>query len=186
MSNAPNSRASAANKRLIAQLLIVVVGMFAFGFALVPLYDIFCDLTGLNGKTAGQVTANSSVVDKERWVKIEFLATNNNGEHLPWDFRPMVKKIRIHPGENKRIAYFAKNNSNKEMTVQAIPSVTPGIAAKYLRKTECFCFNQQTLKAGESMEMPLIFHVDRDLPKDIGTVTLSYTIFDINSKKTPS
>jgi cytochrome c oxidase assembly protein subunit 11 len=115
-------------------------------------------------------------VDKSRSVEVQFLATRN--AKLPWDFYPKLKSVTLHPGENKKIEYVAKNNSDHTMTVQAIPSVTPGLAANYLRKTECFCFNQQTLKSGQSMDMPLIFHLDPELPSEYHTVTLSYTLFD--------
>ena len=157
--------------------------MFGFGYLMVPLYDVLCDALGINGKTGGQVSASVLPIDKSRTITVQFIA--NNGKNLPWKFYPINKTVKIHPGENKRIAYFAENISGRTMTVQAIPSVTPGLAANYLKKTECFCFNQQTLKNKESMEMPLIFHLDRDIPKNIRVVTLSYTLFDVtkNAKK---
>ncbi len=122
-----------------------------------------------------------AAIDKTRTVMVLFLATNN--ANLPWKFHPYRASIQVHPGENTRVAYYAKNQSNSVMTVQAIPNVAPGIAAKYLKKTECFCFTQQTLKSGESMDMPLLFHIDRDLPKNVNTVVLAYTLFDVSHKK---
>jgi len=163
--------------------LIAAVLMFGFGFALVPLYNVMCSAWGINGKTGGQVTYDATQVhiDKNRWVTIEFLATNN--KDLPWKFYPLKQKLKVHPGQIYRIDYFAQNDSNKIMTVQAIPSVAPGLAAKYLKKTECFCFTQQTFKGGESQDMPVLFHIDPALPKYIRTVSLSYTMFDASKFK---
>lgn len=171
----PNTTRS--NRRLLLKLVIIVVGMFGFGFAMVPLYDMFCEVTGINGKTSGDVAeVNAAGVDESRTITVQFLATNN--EQLPWIFKPNQFSLKMHPGEMKRTSYYAKNLTDKTMVVQAIPSVSPGLAAKYLRKTECFCFTQQSLKGGEEMDMPLLFHVDPDLPEDIQTITLSYTMFD--------
>lgn len=166
-----------STKRLVVKLSAIVVGMFIFGFALVPIYNVMCKTLGINGKTSGEVQAMGSHIDKSRNITVLFLATNN--ARLDWKFRPETQKIVVHPGENARIAYFAENNTNQTMTVQAIPSVSPGVAANYLLKTECFCFTQQTLKPHEKMDMPLLFHLDPDLPKNINTVTLSYTLFDV-------
>lgn len=165
------------NKKVIFILIIVIIAMFFFGYAMVPLYNVLCNKLGINGKTGGATTI-SSTIDTSRWITIEFLANNNAG--LPWKFYPMVTKIKIHPGENKIVTYFAKNDSNKTMTVQAIPSFTPSEAAKYMKKTECFCFRQQTLKSQQSMVWPVIFHIDEAIPKYIHTVTLSYTLFDLS------
>lgn len=168
-------------KRLTITLLVCALSMFGFGYALVPLYDVMCKSLGLNGKTSGEASAPVSTVDLSRTITVQFLATNN--ENLPWKFYPRQTTIEVHPGENTHVSYYAKNESPKTMVVQAIPSVAPGIAAKYLKKTECFCFRQQTLASQASMEMPLIFHLDRDLPKHINTVTLSYTLFDVTDKQ---
>lgn len=168
--------------RLVFILLLCSLAMFGFGFALVPIYDVLCKGLGINGKTGGQESlAAVSAIDYSRTITVQFVATNN--ERLPWKFYPMQRSIEVHPGQNTRVAYFAQNQTQNNMVVQAIPSVTPSRAAKYLRKTECFCFTQQTLKGHESMEMPLIFHIDRDLPADINTVTLSYTLFDVTGKQ---
>ncbi len=151
--------------------------MFGFGFAMVPLYDVFCDITGINGKTGRieQEAALSQQVDKERLVTVEFLATVNS--ELPWEFKPMIRKIKVHPGEVTEVNYFARNKTDRLVAGQAIPSLAPGLAAKYFNKTECFCFTRQTLQPGESKEMPLRFVVDPQLPEEIRTVSLSYTFF---------
>jgi cytochrome c oxidase assembly protein subunit 11 len=169
------------NRKVIIYLLALVVAMFGFGFALVPIYDAMCKTLGINGKTGGP-SVNTAAVDESRTVTVLFIANNN--ANLPWKFYPMIKKIILHPGQNARISYFAENETNHVMTVQAIPSVSPGIAAKYLKKTECFCFNRQTLKSKQSMEMPLLFHLDPNLPKNMNTVILSYTLFDVTNIKT--
>jgi len=174
--NAQAANKRTNNKKVVLILVVAVIGMFGFGFALVPLYDVFCNITGLNGKTNNQAVSNNAPVDKSRLITVQFIATNN--ATLPWKFYPLIKKVKVHPGENRRIAYYAENDSGKTMVVQAIPSVSPNDAARYLKKTECFCFNQQTLKSGESMDMPLIFHIDKDIPKNVRTITLSYTLFD--------
>lgn len=167
-------------RRLASWLTVGVIAMFAFGYALVPLYNTMCKVLGINGKTGSAVVAAEQThVDTSRLITVEFISTNNRT--LPWDFYPNIHKITMHPGEMKRISFFAKNNSNQRMTVQAIPSVTPGLAAKYLKKTECFCFDQQTLESGDSLDMPVLFHLDPELPKNIRTVTLSYTMFDITN-----
>jgi len=168
---------TAANKRIVARLAVVVLAMFGFGFALVPLYDVFCEITGLNGKT-GRIAAEEALarkVDEKRLVTVEFLASVN-GE-LPWEFRPVVRKVSVHPGEVTEVSYFASNSTGKTVAGQAIPSVAPGLAAKYFNKTECFCFTRQTLGPNEGKEMPLRFVVDPELPEDIRTVSLSYTFY---------
>ncbi len=167
-------------KKILLWLAILVFGMFLFSYALVPLYNVMCKALGINGKTTGNSVLNTAYIDKSRTITMQFLATNN--ESLNWEFRPEVKKITLHPGADTKVAYYAKNNTNHTMTVQAIPSVTPGLAASHLKKTECFCFEQQTLKAHQSIDMPIIFHFDNSLPKNIHEVTLSYTLFAIKRK----
>lgn len=164
------------NRSLALSLVGVILIMFAFGFALIPLYNVLCKSWGLNGKFIAEKSTASQSIDKTRTVLVEFLATNN--ANLPWSFYPVTHNAQLHPGENILIYYYAKNNSNETMTVQAIPSISPGNAARYLKKTECFCFTRQTFKAGEERKMPVLFHLDQDLPKDIHTVSLSYTLFD--------
>ncbi|MFA5960502.1 MAG: cytochrome c oxidase assembly protein [Tatlockia sp.] len=169
--------------RLIVTLMVIVLGMFAFGFALVPIYNSLCKTLGINGKTnstAVAFDASRATVVKDREILVEFIATNNGG--VPWNFYPKIKKMKVHPGEIAKLAFYAENKTGHRMTVQAIPSVTPGIAAKYLKKTECFCFTQQTLNGHEAMNMPLLFHLDKELPEKVKTITLSYTLFDVTDK----
>ncbi|MDJ0862903.1 MAG: cytochrome c oxidase assembly protein [Gammaproteobacteria bacterium] len=167
-----------ATRGLVARLTLVAVGMFGFGFALVPLYDVFCDLTGINGKTGrvDQASAEATQVDESRWVTVEFVANVSSG--LPWTFRPEERRIRVHPGEVAETVFFARNATSVDGVGQAVPSVAPSLAAKYFSKTECFCFSQQPLNAGELKEMPVKFIVDPRLPKDITTITLAYTFFE--------
>ena len=169
-----------SHRRTFIWLSILVVAMFGFGYALVPLYNVLCTTLGINGKTNTSSVKNTALVDKSRTVTVTFIANNN--ARLPWEFKPKIKRIDIHPGENVKLAFFARNNSGHTMTVQAVPSVTPGLAAAHLKKTECFCFNQQTLQAGQSMDMPLIFHLDNQLPRNIHDVTLAYTLFKATGK----
>ncbi len=171
-------QAQASNRRLIGKLVLLVFAMFGFGFALVPLYDVFCDITGLNGKT-GTADANSitkDAVDRSRTITVEF--TGNTAGGLPWEFRPAVAKMQVHPGALTRTSYFARNTSGHAGVGRAIPSVTPSEAAAHFKKTECFCFTEQTLEAGELKEMPVQFVVESDLPPGINTVTLSYAFFN--------
>ena len=164
------------NKKVVKNLLFVVVGMFGFGFALVPLYDVFCDITGLNGKTGDQYASQEQVqVDTSREIKVEFLA-NVNAE-MPWEFKPLTYSVKVHPGESSRIEYVARNKTDRDIVGQAVPSVSPGIAAAHFQKTECFCFTEQVLKAGEEKIMPVVFMIDPSIDEDVHEVTLSYTFF---------
>lgn len=170
-------------RRLLVVLSGIVLSMFAFGFALVPIYNSLCQTLGINGKTNAKAVAydaSTANIDKNREVLVEFVTTNNSG--VPWVFYPKTTRIKVHPGEIVKLAFYAENKTDYPMTVQAIPSVTPGIAAKYLKKTECFCFTKQTLNGHEAMDMPLLFHLDPDLPQKVNTVTLSYTLFDVTGK----
>lgn len=163
------------------KLVLVVFAMFGFGFALVPLYDVFCDITGLNGKTATTATTyTADGIDESRTVKVQFISRMAKG--IPWQFEPVVREIDVHPGEMKLVKFYAKNESMRDIVGQAVPSVSPGQAALYFQKIECFCFNQQPLKANEEVEMALQFYVDPELPDDISTLTLSYTLYDITGK----
>jgi len=165
------------NSKVVKKLLLATVFMFGFGYALVPLYDIFCDITGLNGRTSDQAAeVKPADIDMNRWVTVEFTGSVNN--NLPWRFRPAISKMKVRPGEPSRINYVAKNVSSNAIVGNAVPSVSPGQAAKYFTKTECFCFTQQELKSGEEKEMPVVFIVDKNIPKRINTVTLSYTFFN--------
>ena len=175
-----------ANRRVVKRLGIAALLMFGFGFAMVPLYDVFCDITGLNGKT-GRIEleeALSQTVDEDREVTVEFLATVHSD--LPWEFRPMVKKVKVHPGEVIEVNYFARNKTGDVVTGQAVPSLAPGLAAKYFSKTECFCFTRQALGPGEGKEMPLRFIVDPELPENVRTVSLSYTFYQAKPEEAGS
>jgi cytochrome c oxidase assembly protein subunit 11 len=165
-----------ANRRTALKLGAVAAGMFAFGYALVPLYDVICEVTGLNGKPTGRVEASSANVDRSRSVTVEFVGQAQSG--LPWEFRPMTTALDVHPGETMTVKYYARNRADETVTGQAVPSVMPGIAAARFKKIECFCFTQQELKAGEAREMAVQFVVDPKLAPEVKTITLSYTFFN--------
>ena len=175
------SERASANRRVVRRLLVAAIAMFGFGFALVPLYDVFCDITGINGKT-GRIAAEvalSQHVDRERTVTVEFLSSVHSD--LAWDFKPVVKRVKVHPGEVTEVSYVARNRTGEMVAGQAVPSLAPGLAARYFNKTECFCFTRQTLGPNEEKLMPLRFVVDPELPEEIGTVSLSYTFFQAES-----
>ncbi|MGD8524812.1 MAG: cytochrome c oxidase assembly protein [Thioalkalispiraceae bacterium] len=182
-----------SNNKVVGLLSLVAIGMFGFGFALVPLYNLICDTFGLNGKfteieqgtvDVAQQAKRAEKIQKRqdlsRKVTVEFFSSLN--QNLQWEFRPMTRKIKLHPGEVKTVKYYAKNKTGREVVAQAIPSISPGPANKYFTKMECFCFSQQTFKPGEEKEMPLIFVVDPDLPKNISTISLAYTFFDTENR----
>jgi len=166
----------------VLKLATVSVAMFAFVFVvMVPLYNVLCDALGINGKTSAQAyTAVDAAVDTGRSITVQFIATNNDG--MPWEFRPQVTAMAVHPGAANDTVFFAANPTTQDMVAQAIPSVSPSRAAEYFHKTECFCFNQQPLGGESNTLMPLQFIVDQDLPKDIKTITLSYTLFDVTAR----
>ncbi len=165
-------------RRTLIRSTLVAGGMFGFGFAMVPLYDVFCKVTGLNGKTSSTpYQAKEAKVDTSRVIKVQFVATKNAG--MSWDFKPSVPEVSLHPGEVGKLSFFAKNPTDQRIIGQAIPSVSPFQATNYLHKVECFCFTTQVLEAGEEKVMPLRIIVDQDLPKHIKTLTLSYTLFDV-------
>lgn len=167
--------------RLVAKLGLLAVGMFGFAFALVPLYDVFCEITGLNGKTQSKpYEAVEAKIDESREIKVQFIATNNDG--MTWEFGPTDNVVRVHPGAITETSFIASNPTGEFMTGQAIPSVMPLKAAEFFHKTECFCFNSQQLAGGETVDMPLKFIIDQDLPKDVKTITLSYTLFDVTQR----
>ena len=165
----------------VAKLGAVAVAMFAFVFVvMVPLYNVLCDALGINGKTSSEAyTAVVAQVDESRSIKVQFVATNNDG--MPWAFSPDVTEMVVHPGAANDTVFFAANPTAQSMIAQAIPSVSPSRAAEYFHKTECFCFEQQPLDGNSEAEMPLQFIVDQDLPADIKTITLSYTLFDVTA-----
>jgi cytochrome c oxidase assembly protein subunit 11 len=167
--------------RSARRLGLVVLAMFGFGFALVPLYSVFCELTGLNGKT-GVVEARAldGAVDYSRLVTVEF--TGSVSSQLPWEFAPVKFKMKVHPGKVYDASFVARNLASAAKVAQAVPSVAPSEASRYFDKTECFCFTEQRFEAGETRELPLRFVVDTGLPPEIKTVTLSYTFFERESK----
>jgi cytochrome c oxidase assembly protein subunit 11 len=180
MNNNHTERA-ASNRRLALKLAAVTVAMFGFGFALAPMYNLMCQAFGINGKVA-RVTAEGDAppVATDRTVTVEFTGLAISG--LPWEFRPLVKKMEVYVGKTIEAEYLVRNLAQEEITGQAIPSVTPGVAAAHFGKIECFCFTQQTLKPGETRKMPVRFVVDAGLDKAVHTITLSYSFF--NADKT--
>ncbi len=159
---------------------VIAVAMFGFGYLLVPLYDVFCEITGLNGKTGRvdeQAVVDRYTPDTSRTVKVQFVANNNLG--MPWQFGPVEATMEVHPGKVYTTAFTAHNPTTRDMIGQAVPSVAPGKASRYFNKTECFCFDQQPLAAGETKEMPIRFIVDPNMPRDVETLTLAYTVFDV-------
>ena len=163
-----------------AKLFLAPVLFFAFAFAMVPLYNVFCEVTGLNGKTSSNVYAGETrVVDETRTVSVDFTSFSNPG--FPVKFFPMVKKLDVIPGKLYTITYYAENRSNETIVGQAIPSVAPGLAASYFKKLECFCFSQQTFEPKVPIEMPVRFFVDSDLDKDIKNITLSYNFLKVKN-----
>ena len=177
-SNKHQQAVERSNRKLGLTLAMVTIAMFGFGYALVPLYDVFCEITGLGGKT-GRVTSESvaqTESDQNRTVTVEFI-TNVNAA-LPWQFRPKVSKVKVHPGKETLVYFEAANKENFEIIGHAVPSVAPNVMAKYLNKTECFCFTQQVLGPGERKDMPVRFVVDPNLPAHVKTLTLAYTFFE--------
>jgi cytochrome c oxidase assembly protein subunit 11 len=166
-----------SNKLLVRKLLGVVAGMCLFTAALVPLYDVFCDITGINGKTKGKALYQIQAIDTSREIKVEFITNVNRG--MPWEFKPTMNSIKVHPGQMNEVIFYAKNKSQKDIIGQSVPSISPGEGSLYFHKTECFCFDQQRLNAGEEINMPMKFYVDLDLPKDITHLTLSYQLFNV-------
>jgi len=171
-----------SNQRLALRLGLVALFFVGFGFAMVPMYDVFCELTGLNGKTnaAPMVADQNTQVDLTRSVKVEFLSQTMPGVGL--QFKPEQFSMRIHPGEINHINYTVKNTSNKVFVGQAVPSITPAQATRYFEKLECFCFTQQTFQPGETRTMPVVFVVNPKMDRDLGTVTLSYAFFEAPTK----
>jgi cytochrome c oxidase assembly protein subunit 11 len=173
--------AATANSALMKKLLLVCVAMFGFGFALVPLYDVFCSYTGINGKTDKVAAAVSTKIDTSRSIRVEFLAINDGG--LPWHFAPEREAIDMHPGEVKVVNFSAENLTDSDMVAQAVPSVSPGQYAQYFKKIECFCFTQQPLAGHEKKLMPVQFYLDREIPAGVTTVTLSYRMYQLKNQQ---
>ena len=177
------------NRRLLAKLVVVVVMMFAFGYALVPLYRAICQALGINvltlsdqriasGSWSGRKAPPNTQVDTTRTITVEFDA-NARG---PWDFKPAQNAIQVHPGQMATVMYEFRNKQNRTMAAQAIPSYAPMQAASHFNKLECFCFAEHTLAPGESKRWPVVFVIDAKLPKDVTTITLSYTFFEVGGK----
>ncbi len=185
----------AENIRMVGKLVVITVGMFAFGYALIPIYRAICEATGINilSLTERQVPGNgaagkdvripaNSQVDRSRTITVEFDA-NARG---PWDFKPAQRYVQVHPGELVTVMYEFQNMQNRTMAAQAIPSYAPGQAAPHFNKLECFCFNQYTLAPGEKKQWPVSFVIDPKLSKDVNTITLSYTFFEVGGKTPPA
>ena len=166
------------NTRLALKLAAGAVAMFGFGYALVPIYDVFCEITGLNGKTGRIAAADAEAVRQEpdRTVRVTFDSNVNPG--LPWKFGALQPAVEVHPGRLMEAMFYVENTASHAVVGRAVPSVAPSRAAAYFNKTECFCFTEQTLAAGERREMPVRFIVDPALPDGITTLTLSYTFFE--------
>lgn len=170
-------RNSAENKKLIGSLLLFVGGMIAFTFlVLPPLYDVFCEVTGLGGRTNTTAATVEESVESDREVRLEFVTTVN--QYAPWEFSAELDTMTIQPGKLHEAIFFARNLTEQHKIAQAVPSVAPPQAAKYFKKLECFCFTNQSFTPAELKEMPVRFIVDSDLPDYIDTITLSYTFFD--------
>ncbi|WP_313570186.1 cytochrome c oxidase assembly protein [Comamonas terrigena] len=178
------------NLRMVGKLAVVAVGMFAFGYALIPIYKHVCEALGINvlAVSERQVPGNSSAVpantqvDTSRTITVEFDA-NARG---PWEFKPERHSLQVHPGELATVMYEFQNVQNHRMAAQAIPSYAPRNAAPHFNKLECFCFNQYVLEPGERKEWPVAFVIDPKLPKDVTTITLSYTFFEVGGKTPPA
>ncbi|CAN7754185.1 cytochrome c oxidase assembly protein [Pseudorhodoferax sp. LjRoot39] len=180
-----------ANVRMVGKLAVVTAGMFAFGYALVPLYNAICEMTGINilslserqvPGVVSKVTPENTQVDRSRTITVEFDA-NSRG---PWEFKPAMRSMQVHPGELATVMYEFQNVQNRRMAAQAIPSYAPRQAAAHFNKLECFCFTQYTLDAGEKKEWPVAFIIDPKLSKDVTTITLSYTFFEVGGKTPPA
>lgn len=167
------------NRKTLAKFLVATVGMFGFGFALVPFYYKICEVTGINSG-AEQSLAKNTQVDTSRLVTLEFDANTHAG--LPWTFKPAFPSMKVHPGQLVQVEYEVTNTSDHPIVGQAVPSYGPARAAAFFKKIECFCFTPQTLAAGESRRMPVLFVLDPEMDMDVHTVTLSYTFFSTEKK----
>jgi cytochrome c oxidase assembly protein subunit 11 len=174
MSDSANQK----NLKLVRALLLVAIGMFAFGYALVPLYDVLCDITGLNGKFDNRVSDGTLhyQVDTQRELTVEFITALN--EATPLVFKAETKRLKIHPGAYYTVNFYAENKTDKTISAQAIPSFSPGAVAEFFHKLECFCFSKQSFNPREIKHMPVRFAVDPALPEQFKTITLAYTFFD--------
>jgi len=171
-------QASRLNAKMMGKLLVVAVMMFGFGYALVPMYKVICELTGVNVLTQKDEkvkSAGNTQIDKSRTITVEFDA-NVNG---PWRFRPTVSSLQVHPGEMAQVVYEVVNTQKRGIVGQAVPSYAPSMSEAHFKKVECFCFRQQTLGPNEARQMPVVFYIDPALPKSVTTITLSYMFFEV-------
>lgn len=166
-------------RRSVLRFAAVTAGMFGFGFALVPLYGAVCDLVGFNGRSEGMLVSAAGLKEspQDRLVTVELLTSVNGA--LPMQFSTAKQQLRVQPGKLYTVSFTARNDAGQALVAQAVPSVAPWSAAKHLKKTECFCFRQQPFAAGEERAMPMRFMLDPELPAEVQTVTLSYTLFDV-------
>lgn len=172
-----NDQTEQKTKKLVRNLVLIAAGMFGFGYVLVPIYDVFCDITGLNGKVASVAAAEAAgAIDENREVTVEFVTSLN--QSAPMVFRAETFKMKVHPGQYYTVNFYAENLTDKPMIARAIPSITPGPAAEFFTKTQCFCFDEQSFDANEGKTMPVRFVVDPKLPERYKTITLAYTFFD--------
>ncbi len=177
--------AKSSNRKLTIWLLLSVIGMFGFGFALVPLYDIMCEQLGINGKPNSEAVSSPTgmQVDTSRIIRVEFMA--HVKPDMPWTFTPTNKVLEVHPGQVVQTRYMAVNLNSASLVGQAVPSIAPGNGAAYFNKIECFCFNRQPLEGNKSAELPVIFYIEPTIPESIHTLTLSYTLFNITEPEEP-
>lgn len=176
-----NANLDQRNSRTLLKLGMVVVAMFVFAVGVLPpMYNVFCELTGINGKTNTTAAAESTSMDESRVVNVQFVTRTSGG--MPWEFKATTHSVRVHPGEISQVIFHAKNTSDNTVVGQAIPSVSPGLAAPHLLKTQCFCFDNQPLEGGAEADLPMVFYIDPALPKHIHTITLSYTLFDVTER----
>jgi cytochrome c oxidase assembly protein subunit 11 len=171
-----------ANRRMLGKLSVIAVAMFGFGFALVPFYKKLCEVTGINNLVKPAAVVENTQIDTSRWVTLEFDA-NTHG--MPWQFAPLQRTVRVHPGEMVQVSYEVRNTGTAEIVGQAIPSYGPKFAAEHVKKLDCFCFTQQALAPGEVRQMPVQFVVDPTLPRSVDTITLSYTFFEVQGRTAP-
>jgi cytochrome c oxidase assembly protein subunit 11 len=168
---------ASANRALLKKLLVVALGMFGFGYALAPFYSKLCEVAGLNQIQYADAAPANTQIEASRTITLELDA--NVRDDLPWTFRPVQKSVKVHPGELVQVMYEIKNSSGQAAFGQAIPSYGPRLAGQYVKKLECFCFTRQEVKAGETRQLPVVFVIERGLPEDVKTVTLSYTFFRV-------
>ena len=168
------------NRTLLRKLVVVTCVMFGFGFAMVPFYKKLCEITGLTNLASADEVATNTQVDATRTITMQF--DTNLRSDLPWTFRPLAPSVSFHPGELVQVDFEVRNNSDRAVTGQAIPSWGPQVAGRHMKKLDCFCFSHQTLQPGEVRKMPVVFALDRTLPDDVNFVTMSYTFFAVEGR----